>query len=123
MIAFLGTGLMGTEFIRAFLARGESVTAWNRTYERAEPLAAEGATVVKNVEDAVRDVDRVHLSLLDDAAVDAVLERAVPAMRQGTVIIDHTTTATHTTVERAKRLAAQNIAFLHAPVFMGPTNA
>jgi 3-hydroxyisobutyrate dehydrogenase len=123
MIAFLGTGLMGAAFVRAFLARGEQVTAWNRTRTKAEPLAGAGARVASDPADAVRGASRVHLSLLDDAAVDDVLARIVPALEPGAVIIDHSTTAPAPTAERAMRLAAQGITFVHAPVFMGPGNA
>jgi 3-hydroxyisobutyrate dehydrogenase len=38
-------------------------------------------------------------------------------------VIDHTTTLPALTAERAVRLAAQGIAYLHCPVFMGPAAA
>jgi 3-hydroxyisobutyrate dehydrogenase len=79
--------------------------------------------VASDPADAVRGASRVHLSLLDDAAVDDVLARIVPALEPGAVIIDHSTTAPAPTAERAMRLAAQGITFVHAPVFMGPGNA
>lgn len=123
MIAFLGTGLMGAGFVRAFLARGENVTVWNRTRSRAEALAADGARVADSPADAVRGATRVHLSLLDDAAVDDVLAQLLPALEPGAVVIDHSTTAVQTTAQRAERLAALGVRFLHAPVFMGPGNA
>jgi 3-hydroxyisobutyrate dehydrogenase len=39
------------------------------------------------------------------------------------VIVDHTTTSASGTAARAKRWSDRGIAFLHAPVFMGPQNA
>jgi 3-hydroxyisobutyrate dehydrogenase-like beta-hydroxyacid dehydrogenase len=123
MIAFLGTGLMGAGFVRAFLARGENVTVWNRTSSKAEALAADGARVADSPADAVRGARRVHLSLLDDRAVDDVLARLLPALEPGAIIVDHSTTAPQPTAARAARLAAAGVPFLHAPVFMGPGNA
>jgi 3-hydroxyisobutyrate dehydrogenase-like beta-hydroxyacid dehydrogenase len=123
MIAFLGTGLMGTGFVSAMLARGNDVTVWNRTISRAEPLAADGAHVAPTPAEAVRGADRIHLSLIDDAAVDEVLEAVVPALEPGATVIDHTTTGIQTTAERAQRLERLGVRFLHAPVFMGPANA
>lgn len=123
MIAFLGTGLMGAAFVRAFIKRGENVIAWNRTRARAEPLAADGARIADDPADAVRGASRVHISVLDDAAVDAVLERIVPALEPGAIVIDHSTTAPVPTAERARRLAERGVRFLHAPVFMAPQNA
>jgi 3-hydroxyisobutyrate dehydrogenase-like beta-hydroxyacid dehydrogenase len=123
MIAFLGTGLMGSAFVRALLARGEAVTVWNRTRSRAEPLAKEGAVVADDPAQAVRDARRVHLALLDDAVVDDVLAQLLPALEAGAVIVDHSTTATQPTAARARRMQQMGVKFLHAPVFMGPSNA
>ncbi len=123
MIAFLGTGLMGSGFVSALLARGEAVTVWNRTISRTEPLAAEGARVANHAATAVHGASRVHLSLLDDTAVDEVLDQLLPALEPGAVIMDHSTTATQSTVARAARLQKLGVKFLHAPVFMGPGNA
>lgn len=114
---------MGSGFVSALLARGEAVTVWNRTISRAQPLAAEGARVATDPAEAVRGANRVHLSLLDDAAVDDVLGRLLPALEPGAVVIDHSTTATQTTLARAQRLQKLGVKFLHAPVFMGPGNA
>jgi len=123
MIAFLGTGLMGSGFVSAMLARGESVTVWNRTTSRTTDLAARGAKVAATPGEAVRGADRVHLALLDDAAVDDVLDQLLPDLDSGAVIVDHSTTAVQQTAARATRLERRGVRFLHAPVFMGPANA
>src|SRR5260221_3715914 len=120
MIAFLGTGLIGAGMIAAARARGEDVAIWNRSSEKARPLAELGARVAESVEDAVRGAERVHLALTDDGPVDEVLSRALPAMGASAIAIDHSTTAPKRTSERAARLAAEGRAFLHAPVFMSP---
>jgi 3-hydroxyisobutyrate dehydrogenase len=124
MIAFLGTGLLGSGFVRALRRRGgEPVHVWNRTSDKARRLEADGATVFDEPADAVRGVERVHLSLSDDAAVDDVLGRARPALEPGAVIVDHTTTTASGTIARAERWNAAGFTFVHAPVFMGPQNA
>jgi 3-hydroxyisobutyrate dehydrogenase-like beta-hydroxyacid dehydrogenase len=123
MIAFLGTGLMGSGFVSALLARGEAVTVWNRTISRTAPLQKAGAHVAADPAAAVRDAGRVHMALLDDAAVDDVLGRLLPALAPGAVIVDHSTTAVQSTAARAERLRERGVKFLHAPVFMGPSNA
>jgi 3-hydroxyisobutyrate dehydrogenase-like beta-hydroxyacid dehydrogenase len=123
MIAFLGTGLMGSGFVSALLARGEAVTVWNRTISRTAPLAAEGALVADSPAAAVRGASHIHLALLDDAAVDEVLDNLLSVLEPGAVIVDHSTTAVQSTEARALRLQAGGVKFLHAPVFMGPSNA
>jgi 3-hydroxyisobutyrate dehydrogenase len=65
----------------------------------------------------------VHLSLADDASVDAVLEPLVAAIPAACWIVDHTTTLPSATGKRARRWAERGRVYLHAPVFMGPINA
>jgi 3-hydroxyisobutyrate dehydrogenase len=118
MIAILGTGLLGSNFARALVAKGETVHVWNRTAERARALEADGARAFDDAAEAVRDVDRVHIVVSDDAAVEGVLAaaRCAPA----TLVIDHTTTST---AGARARTARSDITYVHAPVFMGPQNA
>lgn len=114
---------MGSGFVSAMLGRGEAVTVWNRTIARTADLAAQGAKVALTPGEAVRGASLVHLALLDDAAVDDVLDRLLPDLGPGTVIVDHSTTAVQSTAARARRLEQRGVKFLHAPVFMGPSNA
>jgi 3-hydroxyisobutyrate dehydrogenase len=121
-IAFLGTGLMGTGFVRRMLSQGHQVTVWNRSADKAQALEAHGARACASAAEAVNGVDRVHLMVADDAVVDAILEPIVDAIPAAAWIVDHTTTATTPTAERTKRWAARGRRFVHAPVFMGPAN-
>ena len=123
MIAFLGMGLLGSNFARAALKRGDQVQVWNRTRDKAEALAAAGARVADDPAEAVRGAARVHLVLSDDAAVDDVIERARTGLAPHTLVVDHTTTSPAGARARAERLQAAGVAFMHAPVFMGPINA
>lgn len=123
MIAYLGTGLLGSAFVRALLARGESVHVWNRTAEKAKALEQFGARTFATAAEAVSGAQRVHITLSEDAAVDGVLRDIAAALEPGTPVIDHTTTAPAPTGERVRRMDAKGFTFLHAPVFMGPPNA
>jgi 3-hydroxyisobutyrate dehydrogenase len=122
-IAFMGTGLMGSGFVRRLLAEGHEVAVWNRSIAKAHALQAAGARVCADAADAVRGAGRVHLSLSDDASVDAVLEPLASVIDASAWIVDHTTTATTPTRERAQRWRARGRRFVHAPVFMAPANA
>ena len=123
MIAFLGMGLLGSNFVRALRKRGDTVRVWNRSPERAKALESVGATAFADAAEAVRGATRVHIVVSDDAAVDSVLESARPGLSKDVVIVDHTTTSPTGTRERVKRWTERGIAFQHAPVFMGPQNA
>jgi 3-hydroxyisobutyrate dehydrogenase len=123
MIAWLGTGLLGSNFVRALRRRGQEVQVWNRSPERARALEAEGAKAFDDPAAAARGAARVHVTLSDDAAVDEVLERTKAGLARDAVLVDHTTTSPAGTAARAKRWAERGVAFQHAPVFMGPPNA
>jgi 3-hydroxyisobutyrate dehydrogenase-like beta-hydroxyacid dehydrogenase len=75
-ITLLGTGAMGTALGRAWLAAGHPVTVWNRTAARAQPLAAEGATVAATAAEAVAASRLVVACLLDDTSVGEALDTA-----------------------------------------------
>ena len=122
-IAFFGAGLMGTGFVRRLLANGHEVNVWNRSPSKAQALVAHGAKAFDDPAAAIAGAERIHLSLADDASVDAVLEPLGAAIAPGTWIVDHTTTAVRPTAARAARWDARGRGFVHAPVFMAPSNA
>jgi 3-hydroxyisobutyrate dehydrogenase len=72
-IAFLGIGLMGAPMARRLLAAGLKLTVWNRSRDKAEPLAALGAVIADTPAIAAKDADIVCLCLTDAKAVEAVL--------------------------------------------------
>lgn len=117
MIAILGTGLLGSGFARALRKKGETVHVWNRTAARAKALEAEGCIAFADVAEAVRGAARVHVIVSDDHAVDGVI--AAAKIAAGVPIYDHTTTSVAGARDRMTRVPG----YLHAPVFMGPSNA
>jgi len=123
VIAFFGTGLLGSGFVRALRRRGETVHVWNRTASKARALEADGAVAFDDPAEAARGAARVHSTLSDDHAVDDVLERARGGIGPAAVIVDHTTTSVQGAAARIERWRERGIALQHAPVFMGPQNA
>jgi len=122
-IALLGTGLLGSAIAEAAAKRGNDVTVWNRTAEKARALEQFGLRVAATPADAVRGAERVHLVLKDDAVVEDVIQALRPALAPNAIIVDHTTTQPALTAARATRLNAEGIRYLHCPVFMGPAAA
>lgn len=123
MIAFLGMGLLGSNFVRALISKGEQVQVWNRTASKAAALEAYGAKVFPDAAAAVKGASRIHLTLKDDHTVNEVLAAAAAGLTPGAVIIDHTTTSANGAVARTKEWKERGFTYLHAPVFMGPANA
>jgi len=116
-------GLLGSNFVQAFIKKGEKVQVWNRTFAKAKALETIGAKAFEQVQDAVKGADRIHITLKDDASVNEVLEKARSGFKPGVIIIDHTTTSSEGAAERTARWKKEGFTYLHAPVFMGPQNA
>lgn len=116
-------GLLGANFVKAMLEKGEQVQVWNRSPEKASALEAAGAKAFAAAADAVKGADRIHVTLKDDSSVDEVLAAAAAGLKAGAVIIDHTTTSVEGAIRRTKDWKARGFTYLHAPVFMGPANA
>jgi len=123
MKTFLGTGLLGSAFVKAMLERGDQVRVWNRTTAKAEKLASDGAEVCRDLGIAVAESDLIHICLKDDTSVDEVLAKADTALKEGCVIVDHTTTSVQGAKDRTRDWKTKGITYQHAPVLMGPTNA
>lgn len=123
MKAFLGTGLLGSGFIKSMLKRGEQVQVWNRTAAKAKALEADGAKAFDKVEDAVKGADVIHIVVKEDQSVNEVLEKAKSGFKPGVIIIDHTTTSMEGAIERTKSWKEKGFVYLHAPVLMGPKDA
>lgn len=122
-IAFLGTGLLGSGLIEAAAKRGDSITVWNRTLDKARALEAFGVRVAQTPADAVRGAERVHLVLKDDAVVEEVIAALRPGLGANAIIVDHTTTQPKLTAARATRLNGEGVRYIHCPVFIGPAAA
>ncbi len=123
MVAYIGTGLLGANFVKAMLKKGLEVQVWNRTYSKAKALEEFGAKAFENSADAVKGAERIHITVSDDRAVDEVLEQAKAGFSPGVMIIDHTTTSTAGAKSRTEKWKKLGFTYLHAPVFMGPPNA
>src|SRR3954451_17049945 len=70
-VAVLGTGIMGAPMARHLAKAGFDVRVWNRTLEKAQPLADDGATVCESPAQALQGAEFL-LTVLADA--DAVAE-------------------------------------------------
>jgi len=70
---FIGTGLMGRPMAQRLLEAGHQVIVYNRTREKAEPLADKGARIADTPQEAIEAGRAVVLMLTDAAAVKDVL--------------------------------------------------
>jgi 3-hydroxyisobutyrate dehydrogenase len=113
-IAVLGAGgIMGRPIARNLAKAGFEVRAWNRTRERAEPLAAEGVAVADSPAEAVRGAD-VVLTMLSDAA--ALLSSVAGALEPGATWLQMSTIGIEGTERCAKLAEDAGVELVDAPV-------
>jgi 3-hydroxyisobutyrate dehydrogenase len=92
-VAVLGTGIMGAAIARNLAAAGIETRAWNRSPERAEPLADHGVTVASAAAEAADGADAVLTMLADADAVLSVMtkERVIEAMSSDAIWLQMST--------------------------------
>ncbi len=107
---------MGAGMARNIERAGMPLRVWNRTRERAEPLAADGALISADPRSAVEGADVVLTMLWDADTVESALRQAVGGFAPGTVLLQQSTVG----VEGAERLAEVatelGLAYVDAPV-------
>jgi 3-hydroxyisobutyrate dehydrogenase-like beta-hydroxyacid dehydrogenase len=125
-IAFIGLGKMGAGMARNLLRAGHRVAVYNRTREKAQTLAAEGARVCPSPGQAALGCEAAFTMLADDPSVEEVVfgeGGLLSTLARGSVHIASTTMST----ALARRLAAEHgrrgQQFLSAPVFGRPDAA
>jgi 3-hydroxyisobutyrate dehydrogenase-like beta-hydroxyacid dehydrogenase len=124
-IGFIGLGNMGAAMAANLLAAGHEVTAYNRTHDKVDALAAKGARPARTVADACGG-EVVVTMLANDEAVEAVsfaADGVVASLPAGAVHVSSSTIS----LALAERLTAAHAdagqRFVSAPVFGRPEAA
>jgi 3-hydroxyisobutyrate dehydrogenase len=116
-VAVLGAGgTMGLPMSRNLLRAGFDIRAWNRSLDKLEPLAEDGATVVSTPEEAAQGASVLLTMLSDGDAVLQTIEQALPGAEPDIVWLQMSTIgieATERCIEIAERAG---LVFLDAPV-------
>jgi 3-hydroxyisobutyrate dehydrogenase len=115
-VSVLGTGIMGAAMARNLCRAGLEVRVWNRSREKAEPLAADGARVTGTPAEAVEGADVVLTMLYDGHTVLEVMREAASALRPGAVWAQCTTAGTELVAELAGFAREHGLVFYDAPV-------
>jgi len=119
-IGFIGLGEMGVAMVRNMLKAGHPVRVWNRSPERAEALAADGAQVVGSPADAFTG-DAVFSMLADDAALRAVIDaQLLEHAPRGLIHVNMATISVALAEELAHAHALRGLHYVAAPVLGRP---
>ena len=117
-IAVLGAGgTMGLAMARNLARDGYPIVAWNRSAERAAPLADDGAALAGSPAEAATGADVVLTILSDADAVEAVMRDVLEADLAPEALWLQMSTIGEAGTERCLALAYEHgLAFVDAPV-------
>ena len=126
-VVFIGLGTMGYPMAGHLARAGHRVTVYNRTQAKAAQWAAQyGGATAPTPAAAAAAADVVLMCVGNDDDVRAVAlgaDGALPAMRAGAVLVDHTTASARVAREIHAAASAKGIGFLDAPVSGGQAGA
>jgi 3-hydroxyisobutyrate dehydrogenase len=118
-VGWIGTGRMGRPMAARLARAGVSLTAWNRTRAKAEPLAEHGCSIVDTIAE-LRGLDVVFTMVSTPADLEHVLlgegglladPETVPS-----VVVDCSTVSIESSAAVREACTARGVAFLAAPV-------
>jgi 3-hydroxyisobutyrate dehydrogenase-like beta-hydroxyacid dehydrogenase len=118
-IGFLGLGTMGAPIANNLRKAGYTVTVWNRTAAKAEPLVKKGALQARTPRECATDQDLVITCLADEKALESVLDGPdgiFAGLRPGEVLVDMGTSGTREARSLEARVKEKGCSFVAAPV-------
>ena len=116
-VAVLGTGIMGAAMARNLLGAGMEVRVWNRSREKAEPLAGSGATVADSPAEAVGGAGFVVTMLADAGVIAAVLgEGTLSGLAEDAVWLQMSTVGEEGNEKLAALASETGVTYVDAPV-------
>jgi len=126
-IGFLGPGLMGKGIVKNLLAKGYTVMIYaHREGLKLDDVVGAGATVTKSLTELGQKNTTVMLCVPSSKEVEAAI-LGVPgllqSMREGSVVIDLSTSLPASTRMLAARLRERKIEMLDAPMTGTPVHA
>jgi 3-hydroxyisobutyrate dehydrogenase len=118
-IGVVGLGRMGSAIALRLLETSHAVTVWNRSPERATPLAEAGAAVAATPAELARACDVIVSIVFDAPALDAVFHGANGLLSvdvAGRLFIEMTTVRPAVEQGLAEAVRAKGAAFIECPV-------
>ncbi|HWF71338.1 MAG TPA: NAD(P)-dependent oxidoreductase, partial [Mycobacterium sp.] len=117
-IGWLGTGRMGAAMAARLISDGVSVTVWNRTASKTQPLVELGADRAEKIS-GLGHCDVVFTSVTSSSDLLAVMlgpEGLLNAQPAPSIVVDTSTVSAEASAEVRAEAASRGIGFLSAPL-------
>ena len=125
-VGFIGLGIMGRPMAKNLMDAGYDLVVHNRSPEKAEELATEGATAAGSPREVAESCDVVITMLPDSPEVEEVLAGeagVLEGVREGALIVDMSTISPVVTEGLAASAKENGASLLDAPVSGGDVGA
>ena len=125
-IGWIGTGVMGRWMCQHAMSKGFAATVYNRSPDKAKPLVELGATLARSPKEVAERSDVVFAIVgypKDVREVFLGADGALAGSKQGTILVDMTTSDPTLAREIAQAATAKGVHALDAPVSGGDVGA
>lgn len=125
-IGFIGLGIMGQPMCLNLLKAGFTVTAWNRSPDKLDPVTNAGATSADSPKAVAEQADIIITIVSDTPDVEEVIlgeNGVIHGARPGSAVIDMSTISPAATRVMSEQLKTKTVDMLDAPVSGGDTGA
>jgi 3-hydroxyisobutyrate dehydrogenase-like beta-hydroxyacid dehydrogenase len=122
-IGFVGLGAMGAGIVPRLIAAGHTVTGFNRSRDKAEPLIKAGMRYAATPREAAAASEIVFSIVTDAAAVRAVAlggDGIIAGLKPGAIYIDMSTIAPDASRAVSAEFAQKRLVMLDAPISGSP---
>jgi 6-phosphogluconate dehydrogenase len=114
-LGMVGLGRMGANIVRRLMRNGHQCVVYNRTPDKVQELAREGATPAKSLDDLVSKLAKpraVWVMVPAGAATETAVMQIAASMDAGDILIDGGNSYFKDDVRRARGLAAKGVRYL-----------
>jgi 3-hydroxyisobutyrate dehydrogenase-like beta-hydroxyacid dehydrogenase len=118
-LGFIGLGVMGSEMVDRLLAKGHTVTGYNRTRSKAERLIAKGMKFAESPREVANAADVVLSMVTNGSALKGIAEGPngfLAGLSAGKILVDISTVGPDLSREIAEKVRALGADMLDAPV-------
>ncbi len=125
-IGFIGLGKMGINMVFHLLENGVEVVAWNRSQDDLLEVSKKGAVVAKDHKDLIDKLKSprvIWIMVPQGTPVDEMIEKLLPHLKSGDLLIDGGNSFYGDTLKRNKLLSKKGIHFMDIGVSGGPSGA
>ena len=118
-LGFIGLGSMGSRIAARLLAKGHTVTGYNRTRAKAEWLIERGVHLAESPREVARSADLVFTMVTDSAALEAIAsgpDGVLEGLSAGKTFVEMSTVNPETTRSLSAQARARGAEMLDCPV-------